>query len=88
MGKASSNVFIPIYNDMTETFNHIKYQLTTLDSQKKLFKDTVFRIAILNETRRLIGVRHDLISEIMSRQDSQAIRESESNLLINESNIV
>jgi hypothetical protein len=38
MGKASSNVFVPIYNDIAETFNHIKYQLETLNSQKKLFK--------------------------------------------------
>jgi len=34
MGKASNNLFAPIYNDIKDTYNHIKYQLDTLNSQK------------------------------------------------------
>ena len=67
IGKAGNNLHTPIYKDITDTSNHIKYQLDTLESQKELFKDTVFRIAILHETKRLVGERADLISELQSR---------------------
>jgi hypothetical protein len=64
-----------------------------LDSQKLLFKDTVFRVAILNETKRLVGERGDLISEMQSRiADNESGRGlvSEKDVLINinESNMV
>ena len=32
VGKASNNLFTPIYNDITDTFDHIKYQIDTLNS--------------------------------------------------------
>ena len=91
MGKASNNLFTPIFNDINDTFNHIKYQLTTLDSQKLLFKDTVFRVAILNETKRLVGERADLISEMQSRiadNESGPVNEKDVLININESNMV
>lgn len=83
IGKASNNLFTPIYNDITDTSNHIKYQLDTLNSQKELFKDTVFRIAILHETKRLVGERADLISELQSRHGEAENPLSERDALIN-----
>lgn len=93
MGKASNNLFTPIYNDIADTFNHIKYQIDTLNSQKLLFKDTVFRVAILNETKRLVGERGDLISEMQSRMaDNESgrgpVNEADVLININESNMV
>jgi hypothetical protein len=58
-----------------------------------LFKDTVFRVAILNETKRLVGERANLISEMQSRyadNDSGRGPVNENDVLINlnESNMV
>ena len=62
-----------------------------MDSQKLLFKDTVFRVAILNETKRLVGERADLISEMQSRiadNESGPVNEKDVLININESNMV
>lgn len=59
-----------------------------------MFKDTVFRIAILNETKRLVGERSELISEMQSRiADNESgrgepLNEKDVLININESNIV